>query len=231
MIAWQRVLLPVEDLRGAPVRVPRRARVLSTPPSVARFPLRIAKPPDFLTGLAMGWMTSWPAGIGDRLAACSASVSPVTVLASPWSRPASRSSFITTGLRPLGRRPTSRTCPPASGRRARGPSSPSSRCRRWSSFTPASNAMASMCRTAFVEPPMPATTAIAFSNASLVRMSLGLVFALEHLHDRPPALVGDLLHAQLARGDRGRAVRAPSGPSASMAEDIVFAVNIPPHAP
>ena len=62
---------------------------------------------------------------------------------------------------------------PASCRRSAACGARSRRSRRSSSSTPASRASASRWSTALVEPPLAATPAIAFSNASRVRMSRG----------------------------------------------------------
>ena len=58
--------------------------------------------------------------------------------------------------------------------------------------TPAACAIASRCRTALVEPPSAIVTVMAFSNASRVRMSRGLMPLLDERHQRPagaPAVV------------------------------------------
>ena len=53
--------------------------------------------------------------------------------------------------------------------------------------TPASWAMASRCSTALVEPPNAITTAMAFSNASLVRMSRAVIPRRNNVRPRPAA--------------------------------------------
>ncbi len=103
----------------------------------------------------------------------SAIVRPVTVMQSPCSRPASSSSFITTGTPPtrsrslITNRPAGRTSTRCGTRRDILSKSSSS------SSTPASRAIARRCSTAFVEPATAIVTAIAFSNASRVMMSRG----------------------------------------------------------
>ena len=144
---------------------------LTTAPSGASDPRRIVMPP-------VGWIGSdiarstLPSGSGGAMPArFSATVRPVTVRQSPWSNPASSSARITTGTPPILSTSvmtwapnglTSARCGTLAPMRAK-----SSRV----SSTSASLAIASRCRTALVDPPKAMTTAIAFSNASLVMMS------------------------------------------------------------
>ena len=97
------------------------------------------------------------------------------------------------------------------------------------SGTRAACAIARRCRTAFVEPPVAITTAMAFSNAFRVRIWLGRIWrrmasvsaradsaVLSSFSDSPAVIVEEY----------GRLM-----PMASMAEDIVFAVYMPPQEP
>ena len=98
-----------------------------------------------------------------------------------------------------------------------------------SSFTFAECAMASRCSTAFVEPPIAITSAMALRNASRVRMSEGrMPRRIKCNTARPASRQSRVLAAEMA-------FCAPLFvrlmPSASMAEAIVLAVYIPPHDP
>ena len=130
----------------------------------------------------VGWIgllsarTMVPSMSGGAMSArFSAMVLPVTVRQSPCIRPASSRAFITTGTPPT--RSTSYiTYRPNGFRSPRcGTFLPtrtkSSRVRS----TSASLAMASRCSTALVEPPKAITTAMAFSNASLVRICRAVI--------------------------------------------------------
>ena len=97
------------------------------------------------------------------------------------------------------------------------------------SLTPAECAIARRWRTAFVEPPRAITTVMAFSNAFLVRMSLGRTPALRSATAASPA------RRQSSRFSGPTAswleLSGRLMPRASMADAIVFAVYIPPHEP
>ena len=101
----------------------------------------------------------------------SAIVRPVTVRTSPCIRPASSRAFITTGTPPTRSTSVMTYCPNGLTSARCGTFSPIRLKSSSTRSTSASWAMASRCSTAFVEPPNAITTAIAFSNASLVRMS------------------------------------------------------------
>ena len=77
-----------------------------------------------------------------------------------------------------------------------------------SSGMPASRAIASRCRTRFVDPPLAAPPAIAFSNEARVRMRSGAQAALEELHHQ---LAGSHALAVLAPVEGGRARGAERG--------------------
>ena len=97
------------------------------------------------------------------------------------------------------------------------------------SSTPISLAMASRCRTAFVDPPDAVAAATAFRKAGLVRMSRG----------RLPAERTSMTSAPTSRaasrlaGSVAGIELTPSGdrPMASITMAIVLAVYCPPHAP
>ena len=97
------------------------------------------------------------------------------------------------------------------------------------SSTPASRAIASRWSTAFVEPAVAATPAMAFSNASRVMMSRGVV----PLRRRSIASLPAFRAASAFASKTAGTAFAPAGlmPRNSSAIAIVFAVNCPPHAP
>ncbi len=97
------------------------------------------------------------------------------------------------------------------------------------SGTLASRASASRCRTAFVEPPVAATPAIAFSNAARVRMSSGRRLRRNTSITSSPAR----RPTSSLRGSTAGTLALPMGerPMNSIASAIVFAVNCPPQAP
>ena len=85
------------------------------------------------------------------------------------------------------------------------------------------------CRTAFVEPPSEITTVIAFSNALRVMISLGLIsFSIKSTTAVPAFFASIFLSSETASWAElsGRLI-----PKASIAEDIVLAVYIPPQEP
>src|SRR6266496_503665 len=95
--------------------------------------------------------------------------------------------------------------------------------------TRAACAMASRCSTALVEPPTAITTAIAFSKALRVRMPLGTICLCTAASRTSAdwAALSDFSKSSAAIVDEyGRLM-----PNASIAEDIVLAVYIPPHDP
>ena len=97
------------------------------------------------------------------------------------------------------------------------------------SLTRAVCAMASRCSTALVEPPRAVTRAMAFSKASLVRISLGRMPRLIRPSTaRPAERQSTRLAAEMAAWAEllGRLM-----PMASMADAMVLAVYIPPQEP
>ena len=156
-------------------------------------------------------------------------VLPVTVRQSPCRNPASSSIFMTAGTPPMLYR-SSITYFPLGLRSARkGVRS----LMRWKSSmvrgTPTAFAMAIRWSTALVEPPRIVMTVMAFSNASLVMMSRG--FRSRSINKRmaaPTRAHSSRLAGLLAGIEelKGRLM-----PIASIAEAMVLAVYIPPHAP
>ena len=101
----------------------------------------------------------------------------------------------------------------------------------WSaSGVPASRAHASRCSTAFVEPPVAMTAAIALSKFSRLSTREGRKSSLSISTARfPAAFMTSRRRCLSIAGTR----ELPAGemPSASNAVAMVFAVNWPPHAP
>ena len=95
--------------------------------------------------------------------------------------------------------------------------------------TSAAWAMARRCSTALVEPPSAMTTAMAFSKALRVRIWRAVrPAAMASARTRAEVFVLSAFSASMADivDEPGRLI-----PMASMAEDMVLAVNIPPQAP
>ena len=166
---------------------------------------------------------------GSSAARFSATVAPVTVSASPCSRPASSSARITTGTPPT-RSTVLITCAPNGLTSARcGTRSPTRVKSSRSSGTPASCAIASRCSTALVDPPKAITTAMAFSNASRVRICRAVI----PFSSMPTTASPDARAIPSRRRSTAGGLAEPGSamPSASAAHAMVFAVYMPPHAP
>src|SRR3989338_147912 len=89
--------------------------------------------------------------------------------------------------------------------------------------------MANKCNTALVDPPRAITTVIAFSNAFFVIIIFGVIFFLIRVTICSPAFLHSSFFSGYTAGvdeDCGKLI-----PKDSIAEDIVLAVYIPPHAP
>ena len=94
---------------------------------------------------------------------------------------------------------------------------------------PASWAIAGKCNAVLEDPPSAISTATAFSNASLVKISLGLKSAFKTSIICIPAFLASLALSENTAGT----VPFPGSPipSASVKQFIVFAVYIPAHDP
>ena len=97
------------------------------------------------------------------------------------------------------------------------------------SFTLASWAIASRCSTALVDPPNAITTAMAFSNASLVMMSRAVMPRLSSSTTASPLALAKPSRRRSLAG--GAALPGSDMPMASAALAIVLAVYMPPQAP
>ncbi|CAH0167025.1 hypothetical protein SRABI91_01098 [Rhodococcoides fascians] len=89
--------------------------------------------------------------------------------------------------------------------------------------------MASRCSTALVDPPKAMTTAIAFSKASLVRMSLVRMPRRSNSTTASPLACAKPSRRRSGAG--GEALPGNDIPMASAALAMVFAVYMPPQAP
>ena len=98
-----------------------------------------------------------------------------------------------------------------------------------SSATPASFAIARRCKTALVLPPNAFVTAMAFSKAFFVMMSRGRIPRRNIFTTAAPARCASPSRLRSIAG--AEAVPGRLIPSASAIDDIVLAVNMPPHAP
>ena len=156
-------------------------------------------------------------------------VLPVTVRTSPWSRPASSKCRNTTGTPPTRSRSVMWNLPPGFISAMWGTLAAIRLKSSRSKSTPASLAMASRWSTALVDPPRALATAIAFSKAFLVMMSRGRIPSFNMLTTAAPAARASSSRRRSTAG--GEAEPGNEIPSASPIDDIVLAVNMPPHAP
>ena len=167
----------------------------------------MTRPPVVLIGSSAGRTTSWP-GVSVAAAASSPIVLPVTVIAPPWSRPASsrrlRDERHAAGVVEVGRDVPAARLQVGDQRRRVADRGRSRRCR---AATPASRAIASRCSTALVEPPVATTPAIAFSNASRVRMSRGRTPRCSRSITSAPTLLATASFVVEHRRDAGAAER------------------------
>ena len=150
--------------------------------------------------------TTLPSTSGGAMwARFSAIVLPVTVRQSPCSRPASSRARMTTGTPPT-RSTSVMTYAPNGLTSARcGTLAPTREKSARVRSTSASWAMASRWSTAFVEPPKAMTTAIAFSNASLVMMSRAVMPWRSSSTTASPDLRANPSRRRSVAGGRGRA--------------------------
>ena len=199
-----------------------------TEPSGARFPLSTTSPPVGLSGALSLRTTSCP-GASFAAAASSAIVRPVTVGHSPCRNLPSSMRFATSGVPPARYRSVATNRPPGL-RSARIGTRELMRSK--SSIERgifASLAMASRCSTEFVEPPVAATPAIAFSIADFVRILDAVTF----LRRRSITSSPDRRPAAAFAGSVAGTLESPIGamPRNSETSAIVLAVNCPPQAP
>ena len=219
------------NTRAVPVNCsPSLPDIFATDPPEARFPYRICRCPVFLIGLSKGLITSCLSKLSvTAFSIFSANVLPVTVRRSPWIRPSLRRNLRRAGRPPIRWKSSCIYLPDGLKSPITGVLSEiawKSSCVR---STPTVRAMAIKCKTAFVEPPRTITTVIASSNASRVKISLGLMSrASSTFIYSPTAAASRCLSSDLAGlvDENGRVI-----PSVSIAAAIVFAVYMPPQAP
>mmetsp|Transcript_21758 Transcript_21758/g.68158 ORF Transcript_21758/g.68158 Transcript_21758/m.68158 type:complete len:257 (+) Transcript_21758:443-1213(+) len=213
---------------GPRKRIPSRPVILPTAPSGASEPERTVTWPSALIGSSRGRTMVCDGGREGARASATRSDSPEIVIASGSGRRfASSMNFKSAGVPPASCK-SSIKCSPQGfmshntgvRRRTRSKSS-------YVSSSSKARAMASKWSTAFVDPPVHMTAAIAFSSEPLVTMSRGfmscsracLIAAPTAAHSASFASAGVL-------ADPGS-----DSPSVSITVAIVFAVNMPPHAP
>ena len=162
-------------------------------------------------------------------AASSPSVFPVTVSASPFSNPASIIRLAISAVPPAANKSVATNRPPGFKSARIGVFALTRSKSSIESGTFASFAIASKCSTAFVEPPVAATPAIAFSIAVLVRIFNGVMSLRNSSINISPARSPEAAFALFVAGT----LESPIGaiPKNSQTNAIVFAVNWPPQAP
>ena len=203
--------------------------ILATAPSLAKLPLNILRCESFFIGLSNGMMISWWGAQGSTSFKFSASVLPVTVMHSPWSMPASKSIFIRGSVPPIWTSSLIMYFPDGFRSAKTGTFAPIRVKSSIDRSTFIASAIAIKWRTALVEPPKVIISVMAFSNAFLVIISLGLMSFSRRLRTASPAREQSLfLSSEIASWaeEFGRLI-----PNASIAEAIVFAVYIPPQDP
>mmetsp|Transcript_27655 Transcript_27655/g.110745 ORF Transcript_27655/g.110745 Transcript_27655/m.110745 type:complete len:383 (-) Transcript_27655:695-1843(-) len=222
--------VPVNDSPSLPV-------ILATAPSGQRFPRMIWRCPVGLMGVARGRMTSWnayPKEHGSCETSTSArfsrTVRPVHVRQSPSRYPSSRRYFMSAGVPPTLWRSSMTYWPDGLRSARKGVLSET----RWKSSSvrsrPTERAIAIKWSTAFVEPPVAMTMVIAFSKAARVMICRGVMFFSRSVRIAAPARSRHSpSFSSESAGDDDEYGSAM--PSASIAEAMVFAVYMPPHAP
>mmetsp|Transcript_19236 Transcript_19236/g.59337 ORF Transcript_19236/g.59337 Transcript_19236/m.59337 type:complete len:219 (-) Transcript_19236:664-1320(-) len=189
--------------------------------------------PVFLMGSSSGLITSWNVKASTEVVQTSFKFSetvwPVHVTHVPSKYPRSRRYFMSAGVPPTLWR-SSMTYLPEGFKSARSGVASET---RWKSSnvrsTSTERAMAIMCSTALVEPPVTMIIVRAFSKAALVMMSFGLRSRSSSVRMALPAR----RHSSTFSGESAGELDEYGSdmPSASMAVAIVLAVYMPPHAP
>ena len=156
-------------------RVPSLPVIFATAPSGAKFPYSTLKWLEFFTGLDNGRIIFWPLGYEETSSRFSSKVFPVTVRQSPCSKPCSSINFIIGAIPPIALSSDIKCIPKGLISAKTGVTFPMRVKSSRSRSTPIEWAIARRCKTAFVEPPNAITTAIEFSKAFFVIMSLGFI--------------------------------------------------------
>ena len=173
--------------------------------------------------------TCCPSSKAGKSAIFSATVFPVTVKQSPCNIPFSSINFITAGVPPTLCKSSIKYFPEGFKSANTGVLSLNFWMSSIVNFNPTECAIAIKCKTAFVDPPRTKTILIAFSNAFIVIISLGLISFSNKIRIAFPASSHSFFFSSLKAGLEelnGKLI-----PKASIAEAIVFAVYIPPQAP
>ena len=148
---------------------------------------------------------------------------------SPCSSPASSSIFIKGTVPPMRTRSAMTYLPEGFRSASTGTRLPMRSKSSSVMSTPAACAIAGKCSVALVEPPRAISTVMAFSKASLVRMSRGLMPRLMRFSTAAPASKESrILSSETAACAE---LLGSESPSASIALAIVLAVYIPPQEP
>mmetsp|Transcript_30706 Transcript_30706/g.81669 ORF Transcript_30706/g.81669 Transcript_30706/m.81669 type:complete len:215 (-) Transcript_30706:689-1333(-) len=194
----------------------------------------ICRWPVGLIGSESGRMMSWPGVrpgwfISARFCEC---VRPVTVIWSPSKNPLSIKNLIMPGVPPMFCT-SSITYLPDGFRSARNGVLSEMRWKSsrliWQAGSWHERDIAIRWSTAFVEPPVIITIAMAFSKAALVMMSRGLRSSLRRLSTASPTQAHS---SSFSFESAGLELEYGSDmPRASIAVAMVFAVYMPPHAP
>jgi hypothetical protein len=213
---------PEKDSPSLPV-------IFATEPSGAKLPYKILKCPVAFTGLVKGKITSCPSGNAFTASKFSLMVFPVTVKQSPCNNPCSKRYFITAGTPPIAKTSSIKYLPLGFKSANTGVLALTLVTSSKVKSILAVLAIANKCKTAFVEPPNTTTTVKAFSKAFLDNMSDGFMFFSNSTFKYSPAFKHSSFLSSLNAGFEE--LYGKLKPSASIADDIVFAVYIPPHAP
>mmetsp|Transcript_28157 Transcript_28157/g.69343 ORF Transcript_28157/g.69343 Transcript_28157/m.69343 type:complete len:286 (-) Transcript_28157:657-1514(-) len=203
--------------------------ILATEPSGARLPYRHCRCPVALMGSEMGLITCCPVLRSGHDARFSAMVLPVTVMQLPSISPSFSRYLSTPGVPPTLCRSSITYLPLGLRSAMKGVRSDTAWKSSRVSVMPTECAMAMMCSTALVEPPRAMMITMEFSKAARVMMSRGLRSMASRCFMALPAMKHSSIFSGSSAGmdDEYGSVM----PSASMAEAMVLAVYMPPHAP
>ena len=181
-----------------------------------------------MSGVSIGTTTGWP-GVSTTWSAISPIVRPSTLRAPACTRSRLRSSRATSATPPASKMSVATNLPPGLRLATIGVRAAISSNSSIENGMSSSRAIASRCSTPFVDPPVAATDAAAFSIASRVTMCDGRTSSRSsRIASRPHSSAASPL-PRLSAG----IPFSPAGlmPRKSSAVDMVLAVNWPPQAP